>query len=160
MKWGGSEQAKEDISSCEQAVSCGNHHCWVGVRSWCGFGNLLEAFVEETWIEAAEERNWGDPESQLVQVAGYSGWTRCALSLFWFSLDLQNRTWQSTQWGGCSDCVHVPSHVWGTGREVPGSIWQSRSEPLCSSRTTSCKGRTAFQKGRALRTRKLLRKLN
>lgn len=48
MKCGGSKQAEEDISSCKQAASCGNHHLWVGVRNWCGFGNVLEAFVEET----------------------------------------------------------------------------------------------------------------
>lgn len=61
MKCGGSKQAEEDISSCEQAASCGNHHLWVGVRSACGFGNLLEAFVEEARIKAAKEHDSGDP---------------------------------------------------------------------------------------------------
>lgn len=61
MKCGGAEHAEEDIFSCEQAASCGSRHLWVGVRSWCGFGNLLEARVEETRIKAAKEHDSGDP---------------------------------------------------------------------------------------------------
>lgn len=54
MKCGGS---KEDISSCKQAASCGNHHLWVGVRNCCGFGNVLE----ETQSKAAKEHDSGGP---------------------------------------------------------------------------------------------------
>lgn len=54
-------------------MSCGAHRHGVRAKSCCGFGNLREEFVEETWIKAAKEHGLGNPEWQLLQVADSSG---------------------------------------------------------------------------------------
>lgn len=59
-------------------------------KNCCGFGNLREEFVEETWIKAAKEHGLGNPEGQLLQVSDSSGWPRYALSLLWPSVAFQH----------------------------------------------------------------------
>lgn len=113
MKCGGSKQTEDDISSCERAVSCGNHHLWVGMRSWCRFGNLLAAFVEET-----DQGCWSVWLGRSLVTTCAGGW------LFWVDL--------------CTELVLIflrPS-VWAVGRDPARwtlTLWLGRCAALCFS---------------------------